>query len=192
MAEKNIMSGCTPSYCEGKGISKVAFVFICPGQEEDNEGKPIAGQTGKNLETILYFLNKNHSKLFPSVRKYDYRILNLSDKIFYKKKDGKTIPPIKCIRTEKNIKRIIRETENCEIVIFFSKNKTYNKVITKIKGKLKPKQTIQVMHLGFQSINRGIKYDKSGNKLVRGDKGNTCKRLEVIAEKIKKELRKMD
>ncbi|MBF0777742.1 hypothetical protein [Streptococcus cuniculi] len=51
---------------------------------------------------------------------------------------------------------------------------------------MKPKQTIQVMHLGFQSINRGIKYDKSGNKLVRGDKGNTCKRLEVIAEKIKR------
>lgn len=41
------MSGCTPSYCEGKGISKVAFVFICPGQEEGNEGKPITGQTGK-------------------------------------------------------------------------------------------------------------------------------------------------
>ena len=55
---------------------------------------------------------------------------------------------------------------------------------------MKPKHAIQSRHLGFQLINRGIRCDKSGNELVRGDKGNTPKRLEVIAEKIKKALKK--
>lgn len=178
------------SYCKGKDIAKVAFVFICPGQEEKKEGKPVAGQTGKNLEILLSFLNKSLPNVFPSTNRYDYRISNLSDEIWPKRKNGRTIPLISSIRTEKNIKRIIKEIEDCEIIIFFSKNKTYNKVIEEIERGLKRKQVIREMHLGFQSINRGIRCDKSGNELVRGDKGNTPKRLEVIAEKIKKELKK--
>lgn len=45
--EDDIISKYPWSYCKGKGIAKVAFVFICPGQEEEREGKPVAGQTGK-------------------------------------------------------------------------------------------------------------------------------------------------
>lgn len=57
--EDDIMSRYPWSYCKGKDIAKVAFVFICPGQEEEREGKPVAGQTGKNLEILLSFLNKS-------------------------------------------------------------------------------------------------------------------------------------
>ncbi|MBX9181886.1 hypothetical protein HCG68_13060 [Paeniclostridium sordellii] len=188
--EDDVMSRYSSSYCKGNGIAKVAFVFICPGQEEQREGKPVAGQTGKNLEILLSFLNKSLPNVFPSTNRYDYRILNLSVEICYKEKNERTIPKISSIRAKENIERIIQEIGDCEIIIFFSKNKTYNKVIKKIKRNLKPKHAIQSRHLGFQSINRGIRCDKSGNELVRGDKGNTPKRLEVIAEKIKKELKK--
>ncbi|MBM7635525.1 hypothetical protein [Streptococcus saliviloxodontae] len=175
----------TPSYCKGKDIARVAFVFICPGQEEENKGKPVAGQTGKNLETLLYFLNQSIPTEFPTTQRYDYRILNLSDKIFYKEKTGMSTPPVNDIDSEENIKRIIGEIGNCEIIIFFSKNKKYAKVIEKIKIRLNSNQkTMRVMHLGFQSINRGVKCDKLNNPIIRGDKEGTFKRLEVIAEDI--------
>ena len=85
------------------------------------------------MEILLSFLNKSLPNVFPSTNRYDYRILNLSVEICYKEKNERTIPKISSIRAKENIERIIQEIGDCEIIIFFSKNKTYNKVIKKIK-----------------------------------------------------------
>lgn len=46
------MEDCNKSFNKGKN-NKIAFVFSCPGQEEEKENKPVAGGTGDNLEEIL-------------------------------------------------------------------------------------------------------------------------------------------
>ncbi|MBE9886576.1 hypothetical protein G8B50_02495 [Enterococcus durans] len=180
------------SFWKGSNTSKVAFVFECPGQEEENQSKPVAGQTGENLNIVLDFLVNYCSKksLFHSIDRYDYRILNLSEKVYYKAKNGRTIPLIRDIRPDKNINRIIEQIGECDTVIFFNKSKKYDKVMNKIQNKLNNKKIIRVRHLGFQSINSGIKEDKDGKLLVKGQPGNTEKRLEIIACQIVKLIKK--
>lgn len=49
---------------------------------------------------------------------------------------------------------------------------------------------IKIRHLSFQSINQ-IEKDKHGTNLVKGQKGNTERRLEVVAQEILTQLDKI-
>jgi hypothetical protein len=59
-----------------RGRIGVAFVFSAPGAEELRQGKPLAGDTGANLESALSHLHTAQPTLFPSPHRYDYRLTN--------------------------------------------------------------------------------------------------------------------
>jgi len=74
----------------GNKKNKVAFVFSCPGQSEEKAQKPAAGQTGKNLDALLVYLNKKNSTIFRDTDRYEYRITNAWDKVEFKSRTGRT------------------------------------------------------------------------------------------------------
>ena len=59
-----------------RGDIALAFMFSAPGDEERRQGRPVAGDTGTNLELALGHLHSALPMLFRSVHRYDYRITN--------------------------------------------------------------------------------------------------------------------
>jgi uracil-DNA glycosylase len=116
--EKNNQSA---SFNKGE-YSNVAFVFSCPGQEEEKCGKPVAGSTGKNLEQILeHFRNEKPFQNYSSSR-YDFRIVNAWDTVEYKKKTKRTQATVSEIKDSKNLARLKSELENItDYIICFGK-----------------------------------------------------------------------
>jgi uracil-DNA glycosylase len=64
----------SPHFC--RGHIAVAFVFSVPGAKEMLDGKPVAGETGTNLDSALVRLKRARPTLFPSSHRYEYRITN--------------------------------------------------------------------------------------------------------------------
>ena len=60
--EANEMSF-SPHFC--RGHTPRAFVFNAPGEKELRQGKPVAGDTGTNLESALSLLRRAQPTLFP-------------------------------------------------------------------------------------------------------------------------------
>lgn len=135
-------------YNQGK-TKKLALVFSCPGQEEDKLGKPTAGQTGDNLDVFLKELfNKN------SVNRYDYRITNAFDKVFYESKDGRTEATTQEIISIENLERLYSEISDIEdIIIAFGKKAKMALDDVSRQFNLKAK-IVETKHLGLQSLNR--------------------------------------
>ena len=46
-------------FCDGNSKSKVMLIGEAPGNQEDVEGKPFVGKSGKLLDKILEFININ-------------------------------------------------------------------------------------------------------------------------------------
>jgi uracil-DNA glycosylase len=59
----------SPHFCRGN--IDVAFVFSAPGDEERRQGRPVAGDTGTNLELALVQLHSALPMLLSSVHRYD-------------------------------------------------------------------------------------------------------------------------
>lgn len=139
--------------------SPVAFVFSCPGQEEEKHGYLCAGQTGDNLKILimqLYQLIQSEAKhlldLFVSDRREDYFITNASNCVHYKTLTNNSEPGKKEILVPENLSRLNAELKNRKIVVFCGKQAEYASKKINISGK-----SIVVCHLS----NRGlVKYYK--------------------------------
>ena len=170
---------------EGKN-NNVAFVFSAPGQKEEKNSKPISGQTGENLETILSILKKNGIKEFLSYEnRYDFRITNSFTDILFLSKNNRTEATIKEIRKPQNIKRLKNELKDISKYIFFFglKPQAIAYLLSDLNARF-----IFSPHLGFQSINQ-IECDVNGNLLIPKDNQNTEKRLQVVANYILKQIK---
>ena len=162
----------------GKTKNKVAFVFSCPGQDEEKAQKPTAGQTGKNLDALLVYLHKQNSTIFRYTDRYSYRITNSWDRVEFRSRTGRTEATQKEISTKENIKRVKKELDGMDIVIFFGKKAQRIKKLIDFSGVI-----LAIRHLSFQSLNQ-ITKDRNGNKLINKVKNNTEKRLEVLGDEI--------
>ena len=169
----------------GKRKNKVAFVFSCPGQYEEKEQKPTVGQTGKNLDTLLVYLQKQNNIIFQYRDRYSYRITNSWDKVEFKSRTGRTEATKKEINTKENIERVKKELDGIDIVIFFGKNAQRIVDLLNFNGMI-----LRTRHLSFQSLNQ-IEQDINGSVLMKGETKNTEKRLEVVAEDILSQLDKI-
>ena len=70
------------AYFQKGTISNIAFVFSCPGKNEEDCSLPASGQTGDNLEILIKFLiEKNILSVGSS--KVHFRITNAWDKVLY-------------------------------------------------------------------------------------------------------------
>ncbi len=158
-------------YQHGKKTA-FAFVFSCPGQVEEKNGRPVSGKTGDNLDVLLEYLNLN---------KEEIRITNAWPLPEYKNKTGRSEAPNQEIKSRWNLARLENELLDIKgfIVCFGEKAKLAIESTNLIKNKL-----IFIRHLGLQSINQ-IKIDSSTER-----KNKTSKRLVIIAKEIRDKINK--
>jgi len=169
----------------GKTKNKVAFVFSCPGQDEEKAQKPTAGQTGKNLDALLVYLHRQNSTIFKYTDRYSYRITNAWDKVEFESRTGRTEATKREISAEENLSRVNKELDGMNIVVFFGKKAQRIKKLIDFSGII-----LTTRHLSFQSLNQ-ITKDRNGITLINKAKNNTEKRLEVLGDEILGQLDKI-
>ena len=172
----------TVSYCKGEKDNKVAFVFLCPGQIEEILNKPICGATGAHLECLILELQANESLVnyFKYNCRYKYRIINLSENVYYDGSKNGTKPNKLQVESEENIKRLRDAMEGMELILVFDiqyKNIFQNQVL------FGDKDIIYSRHLSSRSINQ-IDKDINSIKIVNNSEGNLKMRIKVIAKEI--------
>lgn len=184
------MTGNNLAHYQKGNQTKIAFVFSCPGQEEEKKKCPASGKTGDNLNILirklneLNFLNKVSSK-------NDLRITNSWDKVLYDKKDGRTEASLnkKEIYSDTNLLRIRNELNDIDEYIICSGTRAMN-AICKAKIIKKDLKIIQIPHIGLSSLNRNknLKIDIHGNAIEAKQKDANERRIELIANNILKQL----
>ncbi len=177
-------------YNKGKNISPVAFMFACPGQKEQAAGRVVAGSTGKNLNTLLSILAESENEkvraLFPSADRYDYLITNSSDIVHYPALDKTSLPSKKEYNDEANLSRLYTELKNIKYVIAFGAQAKDVSRLVDNKYQLqnaspRPVFITSLPHLSLLALNQ-ISEDINGERIERGDKEATHKRLTVVAK----------
>ena len=93
------------------------FVFICPGQREEINNRPCAGQTGEVLEIGLRVMNRLDSKMFPYTDRYQYHITNAWSLVEYPRKTGRSVPKKSEVCDVVNLRRLHLEIRDLECVI---------------------------------------------------------------------------
>lgn len=183
-------------YNKGENISPVGFIFACPGQKERAAQRVVAGNTGNNLNLLLSSLSKSSNyvirSLFPSSNRYDYLITNASNIIHYPALDGRSLPSRKEYMSKENIDRLCSEIADLKYIIAFGAQAKdvaqALKIEYKNRGNASSKVFITALpHLSFLSLNQ-IRFDINGDRILRGDKSATAKRIEVLRTVLEKEI----
>lgn len=175
----------TASYCKGVQDNKVAFVFLCPGQIEEILNKPICGATGAHLECLISELQADTdlNKYFKYTCRYKYRVINLSETVYYNGSKNGNRPSGSQVKSEENIERLQDALENMELILVFSleyKDMFQKQVLLENKG---AKNIVYSRHLSSQSINQ-IDKDVSNMEIKENSEGNLKRRIKVIAKEI--------
>ncbi|VYU47348.1 Uracil DNA glycosylase superfamily protein [Clostridium tertium] len=168
----------------------ITLVFSCPGRIEERKGEPAAGQTGSKLEKLLDILNKSISYSF--VRD-DVSITNSTKKVEYYAKTKRSEASKEEIIKKSNIQRLYNEVKGTEnLIICFGNNAkiAIEEMLKQYGTEFKEVKVVNVIHLSMKSLNFTIKIDKNNKKIIKGRKGNTIKRLEVIAKDIEYQFKK--
>jgi hypothetical protein len=139
----------SPHFC--RGDIPVAFVFSAPGERELCQGRPVAGETGTNLELALKHLHSALPMLFRSMHRYDYRITNawpepIAVGLGHSGSEGSNAQ----IRDPDNVQRVLEELEGCNLVIL-SGNKA--KLLAEAVA-ASGRECVEVPHVGNKGLNR--------------------------------------
>jgi hypothetical protein len=142
----------SPHFC--RGHIAVAFVFSAPGEKEVRAGKPVAGDTGTNLELALSHLHLAQPTVFPSVHKYDYRITNATStpiavKLGHSASEARDTE----IQDPDNVRRVLREVEGCSLVVLSGNKARLLAQDIRESGKT----VVEVPHVGNRGLNRSYK-----------------------------------
>lgn len=192
-----------PYYSEGK-TDKITFVFSCPGKKEEKVKKPVAGQTGENLEKLLNELEEEFLKKILDENTFvKWKEFNEKDKRYFFKITNTTKIPLYYARDKKteeknkekigeNLKRLALELENTKWIICFGKNAEYaiEEKLLKENRLNKNVKILKALHLTMKNLNFQILKDIRGNELIKGKKGNTDKRIQVVAQKLIEDYKK--
>jgi transcriptional regulator with XRE-family HTH domain len=137
-----------------EGQIPVAFIFSAPGEKELRAGKPVAGETGVNLESALQHLCEARPKLFPSAHRYDYRITNAWPEPIAvalghrgsQASDGE-------VRDARNVERVLRELEGCKLVVLSGGKARLLAGALRQSGRT----VVEVPHVGNKGLNVSFK-----------------------------------
>lgn len=114
------------------------------------KGKPVAGDTGENLDSALAHLHSSQPALFPSVHRYEYRITNAFTEptavaLGHKVSEARNSE----IKDSRNIQRVLSELHDCGLVVLCG-NKA-RLLASAIRG---PERTVvEVPHIGNKGLN---------------------------------------
>src|SRR5215475_4538057 len=101
-----------------RGNLATGFLFSAPGAREWSEGRPVAGVTGENLDFALAHLHEKRPDLFPSARRYSYRITNAFSRPLAKSRgDRSSEAKLSQVIEVGNVARVKRELHGCNLVV---------------------------------------------------------------------------
>jgi len=113
-------------------------------------GKPVAGDTGKNLGSALIHLNSDQPALFASLHRYDYRITNaiptpMAISLGHRASEASDAE----INAPGNVQRVLREVGGCCLVVLGGRKARL--LAQAIQGS--GKTVVRVPHVGNQGLN---------------------------------------
>lgn len=144
----------TPSPHYWKGALSIAFVFSAPGAKEVAAGRPVAGDTGDNLNSALRVLAARRPAIFLSVDRYQYRITNShSAPLAASRGDRYTEPTKTEVLRPENVSRVLSELAGCTLVILCGDRAGWLEKDVRTLGM----PTIRVPHVGNIALNRSYR-----------------------------------
>ncbi|SEH30521.1 hypothetical protein [Magnetospirillum fulvum] len=175
------MNGNKPHFWPGiVPINRTAIVLSCPGRLEERKKRPVAGVTGSNLDKLLAILRSHHPDIFASGNRYDYLVTNSSDKVHYPVATGDTEPSEEEIVVAKNLMRLQSELAHCTVVLVLGDRAALAVRQAKFTGSI-----IHCgWHLSMRRLNTAIHEDLYRAPIIKGQGGNTAKRIAVVANSI--------
>lgn len=145
---------CSPAFQAGRAGNDTILVLAAPGRREAVEGRPAAGQTGRNLEALLAHLNALRPEDFPSTSRLDYTIVNSVEAVMF---GARSLPYRSEIASDVNVTRLIRQLAGGRIIVAFGDCAI---AATRAAGR---EPVFCAPHPGLQAINplfEGIEGDK--------------------------------
>ncbi len=176
-------------YQKGDKSNKIAFVFSCPGNQEEKAKMPAAGVTGNNLNIVLNILQKEHKTKFGEFLRNHITITNATSDVQSLSTTNKTQASKKDISATENISRLTKELRGKQLIFCCGINAQNAVDLLLSQKRLKSScKIIRNIHLCQRNINRIIKEDITGTRIKKGQAGNTEKRLRVWVERIRPKL----
>lgn len=182
--------------------NQFAFVFSCPGREEEKAGYPAAKMTGINLAKLFVVLNEMKMKDYHFARER-VTITNAWAKVEYDAKTCRSEATNEEVLSPDNLRRLGGELKAVTelIVGCGQKARLAIQALAAAKQLHDGVRIVFINHLGMKSINQ-IARDINGEPIVAVAKhpdrftlaakeiggANTRKRLEVVAAQIKEGL----
>jgi uracil-DNA glycosylase len=141
----------TPHFCRGR--FPVAFVFSVPGKAEALAGRPVAGDTGSNLDEALIHLRSARPASFPSLDRYDYRITNAyAEPMARSLGHSRSEPTDAEVRDLRTRERVLRDLVDCDLVILGGRKAGSIAQVIRRSGR----KVVIVPHVGNQGLNSSI------------------------------------
>lgn len=182
--------------------NQVAFVFSCPGREEEKAGYPAAKMTGINLAKLFVVLNEMKMKDYYFTRER-VTITNAWANVEYDAKTCRSEATNEEVLSPDNLNRLLEELAAVtELIVCCGQKARLAIQALAADNRLQAgTRVVYINHLGMKSINQ-ITKDIHGEPIVAVAKhpdrftleakeigsANTHKRLEVVAAQIKKSL----
>ena len=173
-----------PHFCPGLSNTTVAFIFSAPGRREAEEGVPVAGITGKNLDAALKILHRESPALFPSTSRYEFRISNAYVGVLHKNKDGRTEGTKREILDDGNIARVLKDIAGVKVVILCGLKPGYLRDRITNAGFY----TAIACHCGNRGLSQTFQNSHPSLKGIKNSTERTSKRTELWAHDILRQL----
>jgi uracil-DNA glycosylase len=108
----------------GDKYPRVILLGTCPGQAEENAGRPFAGASHPNLEAMLGWVCIRNP-LFKSPRVDDYTLMNAFGAALWDERDGRSMPEPEEVLNQQNLERLRRQFRRtgAGVVLGLGKNK---------------------------------------------------------------------
>lgn len=160
-------------YCGGK--LPVAFVLSAPGSKENEDGMPVAGKTGANLEDCVRLLSKMRPDWFPGTCRYDYRITNASSEVEFKAMTGRSEASL--VKVRGRIGDVVAELEGCRLVILCGKRA--QSLLGGVKSGMSGVAFVRVCHPGVRGMTATYRGDRFRALMNASDRSSARRRAWV-------------
>ena len=169
--------------------SNLCIILSCPGQEELINDKVCAGETGNNLDKVLKFVGLDHFR--PGVEdgndcRYSYTIVNAVKEVHFREYNGAEAKENQ-IKEKSNIDRVKSElSDKIDYFIICGNNAAV--LYDLIKNEYKDAKQSYVSHLGWVGLRNEYKNSSKELSGITEAADRDQKRLELVAEQIKKDF----
>jgi hypothetical protein len=136
-----------------------AFVLAAPGNKEKAAERPVAGDTGSNLDRILNHLHQYDPMAFPSIERYDYRIANSVETVM---SGDDSMPDLVDVLRPENLLRLSMQLSGYRTIVALSEP-----AIEAVRAVGLAPRFVHQTHPGMRGLNNrfsGLGVDREGRE----------------------------